>query len=70
MQRALGLDEDSAYTENAHLVSSHLRGPDKGLFFTNEDFDEVKGFFDSFSVSVCLGSGKKKKKKKGERNRN
>jgi mRNA turnover protein 4 len=57
MQRALGLDEESAYSENAHLVSAHLKGPDKGLFFTNEDFDEVKTFFESFSVSDYARSG-------------
>ena len=55
MQRALGLAEDSAYSENSHKISAYLKGPDRGLFFTNEDFDEVKSFFESFSVLVCWG---------------
>jgi len=57
MQRALGRNEEESYSVNSYLVAKHLAGPDKGLFFTNKTLEEVKTFFEDYSVLDYARSG-------------
>jgi len=57
MQRSLGQREEEAHAENSHLVSAQLKGPDRGLLFTNKTEEEVRQFFADYSVPDYARSG-------------
>lgn len=42
---------------NSHLVSGELKGPDRGLLFTNKTEEEVRAFFADYSVPDYARSG-------------
>ena len=57
MQLALGRTVEEEYMENSHCVAKHLRGPDRGLLFTNKSLEETKQFFKDFSKPDYARSG-------------
>jgi len=57
MALALGREEAEEYNDNLHKVSQMLRGPNRGLMFTNEEQQTVENFFEEYEEPDYLRTG-------------
>lgn len=57
MALALGREEADEYNENLHKVARLLRGPNRGLMFTNEAQRVVEDFFEVYEEPDFLRTG-------------